>query len=422
MTLGQSAKQGAETRRSGIRHLSPGMFATLQAHDAGGSSAVACEPVRPHEALNAFKAAAPYLRIKPRIIQTIDWLFAFTQSQDWGDGHTPVVWPSAAVQRDALGLSVTQVKALNRQLVELGLVVFRDSPSGKRFGVRDATGKIITAYGFDLSPMRSRMREFQAVAAEGRAQRSRCKDLRRQAGSLARQIRQLLILGNEYALESPFADCVTADVDELTKRVRKNLPAEELGLSVGRLEGLLAEIQRRIAQLLPDRAYETSSLPNTDPTRPQNRPHHNSYQLIPDPCQDTVAEQADEPSRSNPRRNVPCEPEISALSLTPVELVRLAPRLHDYLLNSPPKWGDIVDAADCLRRELGISKSLWVEACMTMGRQNAAIAVAIVSAKPPDHFSGSAAGYFHALIKRSASGDLYFAPTIWGMRRSRALE
>jgi replication initiation protein RepC len=39
-----------------------------------------------------------------------------------------------------------------------------------------------------------------------------------------------------------------------------------------------------------------------------------------------------------------------------------------------------VDAADWLRHDLDVSKPLWGEACLTMGREQAAIALAVVSA------------------------------------------
>ena len=58
------------------------------------------------------------------------------------------------------------------------------------------------------------------------------------------------------------------------------------------------------------------------------------------------------------------------------ELLHLAPRLRPYLTSPQPAWPEIVDAADWLRGELGVSKSLWGEACIAMGREQAAIAIA----------------------------------------------
>ena len=88
----------------------------------------------PGQLLAALKAAAPRLGISPRLVHAVDWLFRFTQPQDWEQGSRPIVWPSASMQQEALGLSPTQVKEINRRLIELGLVTMKDSPNGKRYG------------------------------------------------------------------------------------------------------------------------------------------------------------------------------------------------------------------------------------------------------------------------------------------------
>jgi replication initiation protein RepC len=104
------------------------------------------------------------------------------------------------------------------------------------------------------------------------------------------------------------------------------------------------------------------------------------------------------------------------LRLSTDELIRLAPRLRPYLTAPQPTWPAIVDAADWLRGELGVSKSLWGEACLAMGREEAAIAVAIVSAKPAGHFQTSPGGYFHGMVAKAKAGELNLARTIWGLR------
>jgi replication initiation protein RepC len=108
----------------------------------------------------------------------------------------------------------------------------------------------------------------------------------------------------------------------------------------------------------------------------------------------------------------------SPLKITPAELTRLAPRLKPYLQDASPKWPEIVEAADWLRDEMGISKSTWGDACLTMGREQAAIAVAIVSVKPPSHFRGSPGSYFHGMVSKAKSGELHLARTVWGMREN----
>lgn len=62
--------------------------------------------------------------------------------------------------------------------------------------------------------------------------------------------------------------------------------------------------------------------------------------------------------------------------LHPDEMVRLAPQLKPYLRRPDPTWPEIWDAADWLRHELDVSKSLWGEACLAMGRSEAWVAIA----------------------------------------------
>jgi replication initiation protein RepC len=105
------------------------------------------------------------------------------------------------------------------------------------------------------------------------------------------------------------------------------------------------------------------------------------------------------------------------------ELMLLAPRLRGYLKTPTPAWPEIVDAADWLRGELGVSKSLWGDACQAMGREQAAIAIAIVSAKPAEHFRSTPGGYFHGMVAKAKTGELNLGRTIWGLRggeRNRA--
>ena len=108
------------------------------------------------------------------------------------------------------------------------------------------------------------------------------------------------------------------------------------------------------------------------------------------------------------------------MQLSTKELTFLAPRLRGYLRSTTPDWREIVDAADYLRGELGISKSLWGEACIAMGREPAAIAIAIVSAKPAEHFRSTPGGYFHGMVAKAKTGELNLARTIWGLRQANA--
>jgi leucine dehydrogenase len=101
------------------------------------------------------------------------------------------------------------------------------------------------------------------------------------------------------------------------------------------------------------------------------RPSEASGQAVP---QSSVPEPAQRPERG------------IVNAILPDELIRLAPQLTPFLARPTPSWPEVIDAADWLRHHLGVSKPLWDDAWFTMGRHLAAIALAIVSTKGPDHF------------------------------------
>ena len=90
-------------RPTGLRRLS---LATLATDRSAEGFAGLPDGLTMHgQLLAAFKAAAPRLGLSLRLVHAVDWLFRFTQPQDWGRGGRPIVWPSASVQQEALGLS-----------------------------------------------------------------------------------------------------------------------------------------------------------------------------------------------------------------------------------------------------------------------------------------------------------------------------
>jgi replication initiation protein RepC len=99
--------------------------------------------------------------------------------------------------------------------------------------------------------------------------------------------------------------------------------------------------------------------------------------------------------------------------IRPDELVRLTPKLKPYLRRPNPAWPDIIDEADWLRHDLGVSKSLWSDACLAMGRELAAVALAIVSTKEPEHFRTSPGSYFHGMVAKHIAGELHLERTVW---------
>jgi replication initiation protein RepC len=432
---------------SGLRRLSLAMLATEKMAEDFKGTVEGQGATRPGQVLAAFKAAAPHLGLSPRVVHAVDWLFTFTQPQDWCEGSRPIVWPSASLQREALGIGVSQAKAINRHLVELGLVTMKDSPNGKRYGRRKGPkGPIIEAYGFDLSPLFTRMAEFQAVAEQGRDLRERMRHLRRRSTIARNGLLQILETAAEQGLSDATWQRLEAEGRALARSLRTVERVEEMETGVASLERRQLEARERLEMQLAAAAGPVSETVDSDPKGPENRPHQYSYKTSSNSLkEDVVASQESKPGVASvgaeastpprptegqegkgggPERAVPVRTESArtdsgtVMRIKPDELVRLAPRLRPYLRTSSPAWPDIVEAADWLRHDLNVSKPLWGDACLAMGREQAAIALAIVSAKPEGHITASAGSYFHGMVKRARAGNLNLARTIWGLREN----
>jgi replication initiation protein RepC len=394
------------------------------------------EKITPGRALAAFKAAAPALGYGPRVIHAVDWLFSFTQPQDWTAGGKPIVWPSAELQQQALSLGVTQVKAINRQLVEIGLVTMKDSPNCKRYGKRDPQGRIVEAYGFDLSPMAGRLEEFQAVAARAREEREHLRHLRRRATIARKGLDQLLETAAEFGLADPVWGKLGAEGRALAQALKQVENLEEMELGVCSLERIQREARERLESATSQPVDNSSKAVDSDPKGSENRPHQYNYKPNWNLEEDTVMASRESSSSGEAgatiQKTVPVATQAKTqerpavkpprtdggpvLRLTTDELVRLAPRFKPYLSSPCPTWPDIIEAADWLRHDLGVSQPLWGNACLTMGREHAAIALAIVSAKPAEHFTSTPGGYFSGMVARAKAGTLNLSRTIWGIR------
>lgn len=418
---------------SGLRKLSLAMLGTERIGETFNGLP---EKTLPGRVLAAFKAAAPALGYSARLIHAVDWLFSFTQPQDWAEGSRPIVWPSARLQEEALGLGTTQAKAINRQLGELGLVSMKDSPNGKRYGRRDTQGRIIEAYGFDLSPLASRLEEFQAVAAKAREEREAMRRLRRRATIALRGLEQVLETAAELGLASPVWGKIGQEARALARSLKHVERSEELALGVSALERRHTEAKKHLEDETLEAAPSASEAVDSDPKGSENRPHQYNYKPNPYPEQDTVMASEEcksgvegsshlAPSYLGEARKPTKESRVfrqargdagPVLRLTADDLVGMAPRLRPYLTTGSPAWPDIIDAADWLRHDLGVSKSLWGDACLAMGREQAAIALAIVSMKPASHFTSTPGGYFNGMVARARAGTLNLSRTIWGLK------
>lgn len=124
---------------------------------------------------------------------------------------------------------------------------------------------------------------------------------------------------------------------------------------------------------------------------------------------------SDDQAPSKPDRLFP-----ETLHITPAILVELAPRLAPYM---PPRYNDkswpaVIEAAFFLSGEMGVNSTLWARACDVMGRAYAAVALALVSTRPADHFTSGPGGYFAGMMRKFEKNpqDLCLSRTLWALK------
>ena len=54
-----------------------------------------------------------------------------------------------------------------------------------------------------------------------------------------------------------------------------------------------------------------------------------------------------------------------------------------------------------------------------MGRDQAVLALAIVSTKSEGHFTRSAGGYFAGMVRKHQRGELHLQRSLWALRQAR---
>ena len=430
-------------RPSGIRKLGTGSLRAESLLDAYAKRSA--YPSRT-EAAGAFKRAAPFLGHHAQAVTLVDYLVSLTQAQDWQGGPI-TVWPSNARLCHVFGAVERTIQVQLAALNEAGLIAFVDSPSRRRYGLRDEQGRIREAYGIDLRPLAARYEEFCRVTEAAEADFQERKALRRLA-SIARQ-----------KTEQVCSAAIALDPENPTPWLARTSQAETLGRAAveapenDRLKPLLRQLEdlhRACLQAFhelagtPSETHETSrdsrypesqASPITSTKLPTLREKQcgasnesrRPPRADPEPIQppDLGSERPQgphaghEPSGETPLDRVHAH--LRAYRVSPSLLAEASPPLAEALWTVSPgeraAWRDVVDSANALLPQLGISQHAWGEACHEISREGAAVAVAIIAAK---HENGSVrrpGGYLRWITREiTAGGVLDLGPKVYGLR------
>ena len=423
---------------SGWRKATAGLAVAEQHAQAGERAAVPKA-----QAFVAVKRVGAHIGLKAGDMLLLDTLGAFTQAQDWEGGQRPIVWASNAYLMEQTGFSLSALKRHARRLAEIGVIAFKDSPNGKRWGHRDADGRIIEAYGFDLSPLSARAEEFERLHAELQAERELCQRLKRQITVARRMIRARIEAALNDALRGPWTQLSSLFEDLLDRLPRRNTASETLA----RLLAWFRELQERVEvtylkafradEVVENTAEATEQV--SEKTQEMDRKEVNSEphilittQLNPVTCnRSETAQAAAVVPNAPPEEKVDRELEDwvaetrkkrgAALDLPTVmqacpEFASWARNMGGYLRD----WGDLHRVVGQLRPMIGVSEHAWNLAQDRLGPQVATAALVLTFDK---HCAGEVAspgGYLRGMVEKAGAGELNLERSFYGRLRGQA--
>ncbi|WP_252734137.1 plasmid replication protein RepC [Paracoccus sp. XHP0099] len=391
----------------------------------------------------ALKRVGAYIGLKAGDLLLLDTLGAFTQTQDWEEGRRPIVWASNAYLMEQTGFSLSALKRHARRLAETGVISFKDSPNGKRWGRRNEEGYITEAYGFDLSPLSARADEFEQLHIELQAERALCQRLKRQITVSRRMIRARIEAAVSCALKGPWTQ-LTGMFEVLLARLPRRHTASE---TLERLMGWFQDLQERVeaAYLKAVRADEV--VDNTAVTTEQvsektqemnpreiiSEPHIlTTTKLDPVTCNSSEKEEAaDVAPNAPPEERVDKDLEDwvaearkkrgAALDLPTVmqacpEFASWARNMGGYLRD----WGDLHRVAGQLRPMIGVSEHAWNLAQDRLGPQIATAALVLTFDKHAKGEVASPGGYLRGMVEKAGAGELHLERSFYGRLSGQA--
>lgn len=344
----------------------------------------------------AARDAAKALTLRPAQRAVLSELVACWGEQEW---DRLLVWPSNDYLMSRTGLTERAIRRILRQLVDLGLITPKDSPNGKRFAVKDLTGQIIDAYGFDLTPVYARRNDWAVRIIEQKQLREVQKRAFDEVTICRRATEEAL-----RALDEHFPEADRAALQAQLKALQGRTPARSRTTLPAELLEAWQDLRNKAEQTF----FETGKAGlgvlhketnNGSPSETCNKSFPKKAGAV-----------------------LPKEHSVEHLSL---ELINEAcPILTDY-----PKpvedVSDVVAAGRYLRASLGAHESAWNEAVAEIGLIKTAIAVIyVLQIYDDDVASGESriknpGGYFRSMTRMVKAGRIDLGVELLAMRRRR---
>jgi len=343
-----------------------------------------------------------------------------------------IVFPSnRALARRAHGMAPATLWRHLTALVQVGLIARRDSPNGKRYARKDASGqeRFSDAFGFDLTPLVARATEFEALAEDERAARKQRALAKERISLLRRDVTKSIALGLDENLPGDW------------EGRRRRAMALMMPLRSLRCDDDLAALLSALVELRDDVAKALESCVDVLETRSndhQNEAHQSTSNTQDHPDLEPASKEQGggevEPEAASTR--IRSADELAAVAEPyPLAMVMEAcPDVADYAPDGRVKsWSAFLAAAGAVRPMIGISPDAWREAQAALGRVEAHVVVATIlqrsiHSSEAEFAPGSttatvngspaiqsAGGYLRALTEKARAGEFALGPVLMAL-------
>ncbi|MGI2036341.1 plasmid replication protein RepC [Rhizobium panacihumi] len=438
---------------TGFRAMTPGINkAHLLAEQWGAQTAVAKD-----RALLAFNMTAKLIGVSAQGREIINMIASFTRDCDWEGDSRPLAWPDNQRLMDQTGLSPAALKRNFRALAEAGLIAFKDSPNGRRVGRRNAhTGKIELdrSYGIDLAPLGIRTPELEQVAAEERRRSDHTRNLAHQFTRQRKMLTSILEAATENELPGPWEDCAdelatlayarrgrcdTARLESLCDRIAAVLERANTAYTAA-VDRFRNGSTARPAPAEATTGAEGNSFDmNMSPLGSVSEPHIQNttekkiHDLYKDERRAANAAQlglldagtAGEEGFGIKPESAEAPAQDGKINAQPIDLTTiktLCPGFWEwvYAKNGVATWDDVVvAAAGVVRAGMQIPESTWKAAAHLLGRERAAVAVALIFEKNAEGIITTPGAYLNSMVTRAEQGNLHLEPSLFHWRKPR---
>jgi replication initiation protein RepC len=365
------------------------------------------------QVFRAICTARPKLAVSERALAVLNALLSFYPETTLTGEEDLIVFPSN--EQLCLRTHGMPPSTLRRQLaalVDVGLIVRRDSPNGKRYARKGRGGEIKLAFGFDLAPLVVRADEFDSLAKEIETEARATKLARERITLCRRDIAKMIATGIEEGVPTRRAGQGPASWQEVHLVFRGLVEGLPRAATRGDLEETaeaLASLADDVLNLLENQIKTTNMSANESPNE---RHKQNSNPKPPIELEPRLRE--GRAARAAPET----EPKVAAERAYPLGMVLSAcPDIVDYAKGGISNWRDFLATAAVARGMLGISPSAWQEAQVVMGEMQAAVVIACILQRSSS--IQSAGGYLRELTRKAGAGEFSLGPILMAQINAR---